>query len=171
MAGSCAMPAKIQTPSTICSTRRLGREFVRSGKATPSKKTSRPSAESGGAASLNGRSNWSPGKEWWAIPVDGSDHHWSPSGIRNAPGNRRNSPHTLVRPRTTIRTAPRRARCGRNGTAGRCGRATWRRMVESRFSICETKRSRIPDSFRLRRPIDLKKQMPRATRPGQLRKD
>lgn len=99
-AGSGDEPAPCQTPATTGTKGRPDRESVASSTPTPMKKSSRLSAESGGAELRNAVSNWLHGTESLAFGASRQSHPSSaPTGSDrwDERGNRRNLPGKSAR--------------------------------------------------------------------------
>lgn len=139
--GSNDEPALCQTPATRLTIRPVDRESAASSKPTPVKSSSRPLAESGGAALQNAESSSLHGKgslagdAWFQSGLLAST---SDSDHSDEPGNHRSSHDTIARHRTKDRATPPRVQGGWCGSEGNSGRATSVRRLPPQFSIYET---------------------------------
>lgn len=139
--GSNDEPALCQTPATRRTVRPVDRESAASSKPTPVKSSSRPLAESGGAALLNAESSSLRGTESLASDASFRSRFWaSTSDLDHSdePDNHRSSLGTIARRQTRNRATPPRVRGGWCGSEGNSGRATSVRRLPPQFSIYET---------------------------------
>ena len=142
----------MQTPTTGDCKHRPGHESVRSRRATPRKKSSRPSAESGGAESRNAASSWLRGRgssECGARRRNRRPASASGPDLRDAASSRRNSLGRSARCQTKNRARSQRVRIGWCGAVSRSGRATSFGRVASQCSLRATELWGIQVFFRL----------------------
>lgn len=157
--GSNDEPALCQTPATRRTIRLVDRESAASSRPTPAKSSSRPWAESGGAALQNAESSSLRGKESWGRDASFRSHRaatTSDLGHSDEPGNHRSSHDTIARCQTRNRATPPRVQGGWCGSEGNSGRATSVRRLPPQFSIYEIESFQNSGSLQVRRGRGLK---------------